>query len=82
MVLMNLREWDTLTVEQRKQWIKEQSPKSLTDLLVMIREVIDQTTAMEKELDTLDPVDTITIARTFTRDTLRDIQSALSDYRV
>lgn len=77
MVLMTLREWDKLTIIQRKAWLKEQSPASLRELLSMILEIIEQTDRMNQELDMLEPCDSITNARIFTNTTLRNIQTAL-----
>lgn len=76
---MNLREWSNLTTDQRQQWLGLQSPRSLTELLVMIAEMLDQTTEMDSELSMLiDPDESVTNARNFTVNTLRNVEYHLT----
>lgn len=72
---INLRGWSNLTIEERKAWLENQSPKSLVNLLVMIGEMLKQADDMDAELSQLiEPNDTVLDARNFTYNTLRDVE--------
>jgi hypothetical protein len=79
MILMNLREWNTLTAEQRKAWMDSQSSRSLLELFIMIAEMLDQASEMDAELRTLEPNEDVNNARDFTVNTLRDVERHLTD---
>lgn len=75
MLAMNLNEWSKLTVEERKAWLKDQSPRRLTELLVMINDMLKEADQLDAELSLLiDPSLEVIQARDFTYNTLRDVE--------
>ena len=76
MTEMNLAEWGKLTVDERKQWLKDQSPKRLSELLVIIADILNQTDQFSKnELSSLGELSSdIIMARDNTYTALRDIE--------
>lgn len=73
---INLRDWNNLTISERKKWLESQSPKSLIELLGMIGEMLEEVENMDAQLAILsNPSADVTDARNFTYNTLRDIEN-------
>lgn len=73
---MNLREWSTLTVEERKTWLETQSPRKLTELLATLNEMLIEADEMDAQIATIgEPSIDIINARDFTYNTLRDAEN-------
>lgn len=77
---MNLREWSTLTIDQRKAWLNQQTPRSLSALLVMLGEMLTNADDLDAELALLEePSDHVINARNFTYNTLRDVETHVAN---
>lgn len=75
MLTMNLREWSTLTIDQRNTWIDEQSSRKLTEILGALGEMLIEADTMDSQLAMLtEPSQEILNARNFTYNTLRDAE--------
>jgi hypothetical protein len=72
---MTLSKWSSLSLDERKAWLEDQSPRKLTELLGMLEEMLMSADDMDGQLALLiEPSEVVTNARNYTVNTLRDVE--------